>query len=137
MTADKLISLLNQCGISPLPRAKILTIFLLSPGAELTSRGIERQCDLRQPEVSLAISSFEERQWITVLPAKEQAGKGRPEKRYVLAIPVEAIYKSIAATVEKECTQKARLLEQLKAAMIPEPKGESQKEQKQKELVLK
>jgi len=117
--ATKLVGLLNQCGVSPLPRAKVLAYFIENKGVQITSRELERAVDLRQPEVSLALGAFTERKWITELKPKESEGKGRPTKLYVLGVPAEAIYLSISKTVEKEYKEKTGLLEQLKIAMIP------------------
>ena len=120
----KLIELLFACGISPLPRAKVLAHFIHSKGVEITSRQLERDCDLRQPEVSLALSAFLDRKWITEKPPKETPEKkgGRPTKLYVLGIPPDAIYLSISKTIEKDYKDKSELLVQLKTAMIsPKP----------------
>ena len=124
---QKLTDLLFECGVCPLPRSKVLAYFIDLHGAETTAREIERKTDLRQPEVSLALSAFQEKKWVTELKSKEQEGKGRPTKTYILAVPTEAIYKSIAAGIEKECTVKTEVLKQLKAAMIPAVQSELQK----------
>jgi len=122
MTATKLVELLFACGIAPLPRAKVLAHFIEKRGVEVTSRELERAVDLRQPEVSLALSAFTERKWVTELKPKTAETKGRPTKLYILGVPAETIYQSIAKGIEKDFKEKTGLLEQLRAAMIsPKP----------------
>jgi predicted transcriptional regulator len=118
MTATKLVGLLFSCGVAPLPRAKVLAHFIEHRGIEITSRELERAVDLRQPEVSLALSAFTERKWVTELKPKTAETKGRPTKLYILGIPVEMIYQSISKTIEKDFKEKTVLLEQLRTAMI-------------------
>lgn len=113
-----LSELLFACGIVPMTRAKVLATFIHSKGKELTARELERQCDLRQPEVSLALSAFIDRKWITVIAGKEKEGKGRPTKVYVLGVPAEAIYLSISTTIDTDYKRKSELLIKLKSAMI-------------------
>jgi predicted transcriptional regulator len=118
MTATKLVELLFLCGICPLPRAKVLAMFIECKGKEVTSRQVERKTDLRQPEVSLALSAFTERKWVTELKPKTAETKGRPTKLYILGVPQETIYQSIAKGIEKDFKEKTGLLEQLKTAMM-------------------
>jgi predicted transcriptional regulator len=118
----EITELLFRCGISPLPRAKVLSFFLKEKGKELTAREIERGTDLRQPEVSLALSAFVERKWVTEQKPKELEGKGRPSKMYTLAIPTETLFTSIESGLMKDMAEKRELLNQLRTAMIsPKP----------------
>lgn len=100
-----------------MPRAKVLAHFLKERGKELTARDIERATDLRQPEVSLALSAFIERKWIVDQKPKE-VDKGRPSKQYILAIPAETLFQSIEGTIVKEAKEKQELLAELKRAMM-------------------
>jgi predicted transcriptional regulator len=74
--------------------AKVLVFLTNIP--EATSRAIERGTDLRQPEVSLAFKYMAGQGWITSkeIPSEK---KGRPNKKYSLAVSV----KEIMATIEK------------------------------------
>ena len=136
-TTENLINLLYQCGVSPLPRAKVLSFFLGNAGKELTSRTVEKESDLRQPEVSLAISAFVEKKWLTELPGKASESKGRPVKNYVLAIPVDAVFKSIAAGVQADIKTRTELLEKLRTAMLsPKPTKDEHMNTKEVQKVL-
>jgi predicted transcriptional regulator len=68
--------------------ARVLTILLKE--INLTSREIERWADLRQPEVSLAITDLIKRRWVQKTD-KNSENKGRPVHIYHLAIPVDNI----------------------------------------------
>ncbi len=76
--ADALISL----GMSR-PIARILSY--LQDIKEATSMELERGLGLRQPEVSVAMTELEKRDWINERE-KKKLGKGRPYKIYSLKI---------------------------------------------------
>ena len=86
-TENEVIRLLVEVGLK-LNEARILVVFFR--GAELTSREIERIADLRQPEVSVAITGLTKRKWV-IVASLITANKGRPVKVFSLAEPVDAI----------------------------------------------
>lgn len=51
---------------------------------EGTSRQVERELQMRQPEVSVITSDFLGRDWLAYTEFKKGSGKGRPEKKYKL-----------------------------------------------------
>ena len=57
---------------------------------EATSREIETGTNLRQPEVSIAMRTLRQNNWIDEREVKAE-GKGRPMKIYKLRVPIEKI----------------------------------------------
>jgi predicted transcriptional regulator len=80
--------------------AKVL-VYLAGAG-EATSRSIDRGIDLREPEVSLAMTYLAGKGWVSCREIRGK-NKGRPVKSYQLALPVIEIISSI----EQEKTMKA------------------------------
>lgn len=91
--------------------AKVL-VYLINT-KEATSRAIERGIDLRQPEVSLAIKYMVGHGWVTSkeIPSDK---KGRPNKKYALAIPVKDIMASIEKNTRDEANQQLALVKKMK-----------------------
>jgi len=91
--------------------AKVL-VFLINT-KEATSRAIERGIDLRQPEVSLAIKYMAGQGWVVSkeIPSEK---KGRPNKKYTLAIPVKDIMASIEKNTRDEANQQLALVKKMK-----------------------
>ena len=91
--------------------AKVL-VFLINV-KEATSRAIERGIDLRQPEVSLAIKYMAGQGWVTSkeIPSDK---KGRPNKKYTLAIPVKDIMAAIEKNTRDEANQQLALVKKMK-----------------------
>jgi predicted transcriptional regulator len=59
---------------------------------EGSSRDIETATCLRQPEVSIAMRTLRQNNWVTERDVKTE-GKGRPMKIYKLGVPIEEILK--------------------------------------------
>lgn len=91
--------------------AKVLVFLIYSK--EATSRAIERGIDLRQPEVSLAIKYMAGQGWVTSdeIPS---AKKGRPNKKYSLALPVKDIMTAIEKNTRDEANQQLALVKKMK-----------------------
>jgi predicted transcriptional regulator len=91
--------------------AKVL-VFLINT-KEATSRAIERGIDLRQPEVSLAIKYMAGQGWVKSkeIPSEK---KGRPNKKYALAIPVKDIMAAIEKNTRDEANQQLALVKKMK-----------------------
>jgi len=86
-TENEVIRLLVEVGLK-MNEARILVVFFR--GEELTSRELERIADLRQPEVSVAITGLTKRKWV-VVASLITANKGRPVKVFSLAEPIDTI----------------------------------------------
>ena len=108
------VELLVNLGIK-VNVAKIL-VYLVGAG-ECISRDIERGSDLRQPEVSMAMRKFRERGWIDEEEIKH-GGKGRPLKRYKLAVTIDDILNILEdekrRDAEKDLEEIDRLREMVK-----------------------
>ena len=91
--------------------AKVLVFLVFAK--EATSRAIERGIDLRQPEVSLAIKYMAGQGWVTSdeIPS---AKKGRPNKKYSLAMPVKEIMAAIEKNTRDEANQQLALVKKMK-----------------------
>ena len=74
------------------PRNVAALITYLTNTNEATSREIEMGTNLRQPEVSIAMRTLRQNNWVTERDVKTE-GKGRPMKIYKLGVPIEEILK--------------------------------------------
>jgi predicted transcriptional regulator len=91
--------------------AKVLVFLIYAK--EATSRAIERGIDLRQPEVSLAIKYMAGQGWVTSEEVPS-AKKGRPNKKYALAIPVREIMAAIEKNTKDEANQQLTLVKKIR-----------------------
>lgn len=82
------------------PVAKVLAS--LSKGNEKTSQEMEKETELRQPEVSNALKELNKRGFISWRQSKNNSGKGRPNKYFKLSIPIQEIISEKAAEIETE-----------------------------------
>jgi predicted transcriptional regulator len=92
---EEVIQVLGEIGLKK-NEARVLVIFMR--GGELTSREIERYTDLRQPEVSIAVTALTKRNWICTSNLITE-NKGRPVKLFTLAQPVEKILFEIKSDI--------------------------------------
>jgi predicted transcriptional regulator len=86
-TEGEIIRLLVEVGLKT-NEARVLVVFFR--GKEMTSRDIERIADLRQPEVSVAITCLSKRRWVYVSNLITE-NKGRPVKLFDLKESVDEI----------------------------------------------
>ena len=91
--------------------AKFITY--LAAAGESTSREIERGCDMRQPEISIAMRELRHKNWVGEREVKTE-GKGRPSKVYVLTTPVDEIIKSIEDERRKESEESLESIQKLR-----------------------
>jgi len=91
--------------------AKVIT-YLTAVG-EAKSREIEHGCDMRQPEISIAMRELRRQNWISEREIKGE-GKGRPFKTYVLTTPVDRIIKSIEEERRKESDETMESIQKLR-----------------------
>ena len=67
-------------------------------GSELTSRDLERIADLRQPEVSVAITGLSKKNWVCVSSLITE-NKGRPVKLFKLAEEIDDILDELRESI--------------------------------------
>lgn len=111
MTRDRIVELLISAGANK-SEAKVL-IFLYE-NAEATQRQIEVNMNMRQPEVSRALSSLVEKGIVKFRQVKK-VGRGRPVKVYSLNRDFKEIVKSYIDAKRKELEQIKRDLEELES----------------------
>ena len=92
-------------------------LVLMVRDEDLTSRDMERACDLRQPEVSIALKDLMERKWVKDI-RQVMEGKGRPVKIYHLVRSLDDILdelkKVIVGDYEKKLNEIERVREMLR-----------------------
>ena len=93
--------------------ANVLVFLANVPSA--TSRDIERGTDLRQPEVSLAMSFLIEKGWIRNSERKSE-NKGRPVKIYTLSGSLNAILDTIEQEQKERAQKNLAALKKLRSA---------------------
>ncbi|WMW24654.1 transcriptional regulator [Methanolobus sediminis] len=107
----EIVELLRKLDIN---RPVALTLACLSSGDEITSREIEKNSNLRQPEVSIAMRYLKDNNWVDIREEKKTEGKGRPVKLYRLVTPLEDIVQSIEQRVLLESRSVLNNIEKLK-----------------------
>jgi predicted transcriptional regulator len=80
---------------------------------EGSSRDIEAATGLRQPEVSIAMRTLRQNNWVTERDVKTE-GKGRPMKIYKLGVPIEEIIKHCEEVKNSESAQAMESILRLK-----------------------
>lgn len=107
----EIVELLRKLDIN---RPVALTLACLSCGDEITSREIEKNSSLRQPEVSIAMRYLRENEWVDIREVKKTEGKGRPVKLYRLITPLDEIVQSIEQKILLESSYVLNNIERLK-----------------------
>ena len=95
------------------PRNVAKLITYLSNMDEATSREIEIGSNLRQPEVSIAMRTLRNINWIEERDIKV-GGKGRPTKVYKLGVPIEEIIKHYEEEKNSEAAKAMQAIQRLK-----------------------
>ena len=95
---EKVIKIFTELGM---PRNIAKTLMYISNVEECRSAEIERQANLRQPEVSVAMQELQKRGWIKKRDLKKK-GKGRPVHIYKLNQPINQIVKKFEQEKLKE-----------------------------------
>lgn len=127
---QKLVGLLERCGYR---RIHATVLAQLIKVGKSTARDLEKSCDLRQPEVSLATSYLIEKKWVTATSIDSDEKRGRPTILYTL-LPAEKVYEFISKERMKTVTDIGNTLTELKLAMIPQVQGEQNKQIQEKLL---
>ena len=80
---------------------------------EASSREIEMGSDLRQPEVSIAMRTLRENEWVNEKEIK-RGGKGRPMKVYTLQTQIDSIIKYFEEEKQQESAHTMESIQKLK-----------------------
>jgi predicted transcriptional regulator len=95
------------------PRNVATLIAYLANANEATSREIEVGTNLRQPEVSIAMRSLRQNNWVKEHDTKRE-GKGRPMIVYKLNVPLESIINHYEEVSKQESAQAMMSIQRLK-----------------------
>ena len=95
------------------PRNVATLITYLANANEATSREIEVGTNLRQPEVSIAMRSLRQNNWVDDRNIKAD-GKGRPMIVYKLRVPLESIINHYEEESKQESAQAMLSIQRLK-----------------------
>ena len=88
-------------------------ITFLKDQNERSSWDIETATGLRQPEVSIAMQTLRERNWLTEHEIKS-SGKGRPVKIYALRATIDEIINYYEAEKSRELARTSEAIQRLK-----------------------
>ena len=112
--ADK-EDLLFMLGLESLGMKRTLAciITFLKDQNERSSKDIETATGLRQPEVSIAMQTLRERNWLTEHEIKS-SGKGRPLKIYALRASIDEIINYCEAEKSRESARFSEAIQKLK-----------------------
>jgi len=97
-------------GLRP-HEAKVLAYLLEKTQGH--SRDMEKEMDLRQPEVCTALTSLQNRGWVKK-KGEERSVKGRPVYNYMLAKKPELILSALDSLAEKEIKRYESIRQQLR-----------------------
>ena len=111
---ENFTDLLTKLGIDRCV-AKIIVFFAKT--SEATSRDIERGTDLRQPQVSLAMKYFTEREWVKVRNSPLET-KGRPIKVYEMVKSIDDIVDTIEKEKKKAAKEQLLLVKKIKDYIV-------------------
>jgi predicted transcriptional regulator len=114
------VDTLRSLGV---PRNVATLITFLANVDEASSREIEMGSDLRQPEVSIAMRTMRDNNWIEEREIKRE-GKGRPMKVYSLRASLDQIIKHFEEEKLNESVQAMESIQRLKE-MISTPSPSS------------
>jgi len=104
------VETLRSLGV---PRNVATLITFLANVDAASSREIEMGSDLRQPEVSIAMRTLRENNWIEEKEVKRE-GKGRPMKVYSLRANIDQIIKHFEEQKLNESAQAMESIQRLK-----------------------
>lgn len=111
---QKLEQLLMKCGFIRIRAGVLAQLIKVKKG---TARELEKACDLRQPEVSLALSFLVEKKWATTSQVETESGRGRPTLLYTLIAP-EILFQEIQNEQQAQIKQMQDTLNELRAMMV-------------------
>ena len=94
-----------------------LVLVSLLQDTDLSSRDIERITDLRQPEVSLALTDLMKRKWVDVVRLITE-NKGRPVKIYHIMKKPEVILEELQKEIVGDHERKIREITRVKEKIL-------------------
>jgi predicted transcriptional regulator len=95
------------------PRNVATLITFLANVSEANSREIETATRLRQPEVSIAMSTLRQNNWVEEGDIKAE-GKGRPMKVYMLSVPLNMIIQHYEEERNRESARAMEAIQRLR-----------------------
>lgn len=107
---EEFISLLTRTGMQ---KNMATVLVFLAEAKKATSRMIERGADLRQPEVSVALSRLRKQGWVTHSEIPSPC-KGRPNKQFRLALPIRQILAGHEEATRKNLNRQLGLAHRLR-----------------------
>ena len=110
---DKDMEFVETLRSLSVPRNVATLITFLANVDEASSREIEMGSDLRQPEVSIAMRTLRDNNWIEEKEIKRE-GKGRPMKVYSLKAGIDDIIKHFEEEKLHESAQAMESIQRLK-----------------------
>ena len=113
---DETIGLLKELGFSQNMATVLLFLSAkdnLSDKNKSTSREIETESNLRQPEVSVVLRTMKDKGWVEEAPG-EKDGRGRPTKVYYLKISLRDIMREIEVAKDTEYSRTMKTIERVK-----------------------
>ena len=110
---DKDMEFVETLRSLSVPRNVATLITFLANVDEASSREIEMGSDLRQPEVSIAMRTLRDNNWIEEKEIKRE-GKGRPMKVYSLKASIDEIIKHFEEEKLHESAQAMESIQRLK-----------------------
>jgi len=110
---DKDMEFVETLRSLSVPRNVATLITFLANVDEASSREIEMGSDLRQPEVSIAMRTLRDNNWIEEKEIKRE-GKGRPMKVYSLKASIDEIIKHFEEEKMHESAQAMESIQRLK-----------------------
>jgi len=96
--------------------AKTLAYLLFHKDEYVTSRQIEYDMNLRQPEASASLSRLKKKKWldINIERTKKTQVKGRPIQLYKLSVSCEEILGIFIEDIKEDINNKWRMVQELK-----------------------
>jgi len=129
---DKILALLQKCGYRR-TIAATLAYLIEHQNQQSTSKSIEEETGLRQPEVTIAMKALVEKHWVvSMVAARPEDKRGPPTYSYILT-DAEKVFDGISSEQQKNIIDIKSTLLTLRAAMIPAEKPSES--QNKKELV--
>ncbi len=113
MLDEKDLEFIEALQSLQVPRNVAALITYLANTNEATSREIEMGTNLRQPEVSIAMRTLRQNNWVEEHDVKLD-GKGRPMKIYKLSVPIEKIIKHYEEEKNREAAKTMQAIQRLK-----------------------
>jgi predicted transcriptional regulator len=95
------------------PRNVATLITFLANASEATSREVEMGTNLRQPEVSIAMRTLRQNNWVEENDIKKE-GKGRPMKVYKIGVPIDSIIHHYEEESNRESAHAMMSIQRLK-----------------------